>query len=143
GAAAFLMAEVVGVPYSTIALAALVPGLLYVLALMVAVRLEAGRLNLPRDPDAGIKLLYDTLTKRCYLLLPLIGIVYLMATGMTPTKAAVYCIVLALLISPWHKDTRIGLTGMLVVCRSTLYSTLPIVAAVAAAGGVIGVLNLT
>src|SRR5690606_22432503 len=70
-------------------------------------------------------------------------IIYLMATGMTPTKAAVYCIVLALLISPWHKDTRIGLTGLLAVCRSTLQSTLPIVAAVAAAGGVIGVLNLT
>jgi len=143
GAAAFLMAEIIGVPYSTIALAALVPGLLYVLALIVAVRLEAGKLNLPRDPDAGLKLLFETLKKRGYLLLPLIGIVYLMATGMTPTRAAVYCIILALLISPWRKDTRIGLTGLLVVCRNTLFSTLPIVAAVAAAGGVIGVLNLT
>jgi len=143
GAAAFLMAEIIGVPYSTIAMAALVPGLLYVLALVIAVRLEAGKLNLPRDPDAGIRLLLETLKKRGYLLLPLFGIVYLMATGMTPTKAAVYCIALALLISPWRKDTRIGLTGLLVVCRDTLRSTLPIVAAVAAAGAVIGVLNLT
>lgn len=143
GAAAFLMAEIVGVPYSTIAFAALVPGLLYVLALLVAVRLEAGKLDLARDTTGGLAFLAETLKKRGYLLLPLVGIIALLFAGMTPTRAAVYCIVLALLISPWHKDTRIGLTGLLVVCRNTLIATLPIVAAVAAAGIVIGVLNLT
>ncbi len=143
GAAAFLMAEIVGVPYSTIALAALVPGLLYVLALLVGVRLEAGKLNLARDTAGGLKFLLETLKSRGYLLTPLIGIIVLLFTGMTPTRAAVYCIILALVISPWRKETRIGLAGLLVSCRNTLYSTVPIIAAVAAAGVVIGVLNLT
>ncbi|UYQ72006.1 TRAP transporter fused permease subunit [Pelagibacterium flavum] len=143
GAAAFLMAEIIGVPYSTIALAALVPGLLYVLALLVAVRLEAGKLDLARDTTGGVGFLIETLKTRGYLLLPLIGIIVLLFMGMTPTRAAVYCIGFALLISPWRKETRIGLTGLLVVCRNTLFATLPIVAAVAAAGIVIGVLNLT
>lgn len=143
GAAAFLMAEIIGVPYSTIALAALVPGLLYVFALMIAVRLEAGKLNLARDTAGGMAFLWETLKTRGYLLIPLIGIIVLMSFGMTPTRAAVFCIVLALLISPWRKDTRLGPISLVLVCRDTLISTVPIIAAVAAAGIVIGVLNLT
>lgn len=143
GAAAFLMAEIIGVPYSQIALAALVPGLLYVLALMISVRLEAGRLGLAVDHEGGVKLLLETLRQRGYLLLPLLGLIVLLALGMTPTKAAVYCLIFALFISPWKRETRVGLTDLLLVCRDTLISTLPIVAAVAAAGVVIGVLNLT
>ena len=143
GAAAFLMAEMIGVPYSQIALAALVPGLLYVLALMVSVRLEAGRLGLERDASGGLALLKETVIRRGYLLLPLVGLVALLVNGMTPTRAAVYCLVFGLLISPWRKETRVGLLDLVLVCRDTLVSTLPIVAAVAAAGVVIGVLNLT
>jgi TRAP transporter 4TM/12TM fusion protein len=143
GAAAFLMAEMIGVPYQQIALAALVPGLLYVLALLVAVRLEAGRLGLERDTSGGRRLLWETLARRGYLLLPLIALVVLLARGMTPTQAAVYCLAFALLISPWRKETRVGPLELALVCRNTLIATLPIVAAVAAAGVVIGVLNLT
>ncbi len=75
GAAAFLMAEIIQVPYATIALAALIPGLLCILALMTAVWLEAGRLGLDRDPQAGFWLLRDTLLCRGYLLLPLIALI--------------------------------------------------------------------
>ncbi|WP_157018164.1 TRAP transporter permease [Mesorhizobium xinjiangense] len=143
GAAAFLMAEIIGVPYSQIALAALVPGLLYVVALMVAVRLEAGRLGLERDTEAGLALLRETLVRRGYLLLPLVGLVAFLVMGYTPTRAAVMCLVLALAISPWRSATRVGPMGLVMVCRDTLLATMPIVAAVAAAGVVIGVLNLT
>lgn len=143
GAAAFLMAEIVGVPYSQVALAALVPGLLYVLALMIAIRLEAGRLNIARDAAGGLTFLWQTLKTRGYLLLPLIGMIALLFDGTTPTRAAVYCIVLALLISPWRRQTRAGPIDLVHVCRDTLTSVMPIVAAVAAAGVVIGVLNLT
>jgi TRAP transporter 4TM/12TM fusion protein len=143
GAAAFLMAEIIGVPYSTIALAALVPGLLYVFAVLVAVRLEAGKLGLARDTAGGLKFLVETLRTRGYLLAPLVGMIALLSFGVTPIRAAVYCITLALLISPWRRETRLGLGTLVVVCRDTLIATLPIVAAVAAAGVVIGVLNLT
>lgn len=143
GAAAFLMAEIIGVPYSTIAFSALVPGLLYVLALIIAVRLEAGKLDLPRDTAGGIAFLLETLKTRGYLLIPLVGIIVLMSMGVSPTRAAVFCIAIAFLISPWHKDTRVGPIGLVQVCRDALIAALPIIAAVAAAGIVIGVLNLT
>ena len=143
GAAAFLMAEIIGVPYPTIALAALIPGLLYVLALMIAVWLEAGRLGLERDLNAGWQLLRDTMVRRGYLLLPLIALIALMFSGYTPTRAAVLCLLAGLVISVFRPETRVGPLGLVQVCRDTLVSVLPIVDAVAAAGVVIGVLNLT
>lgn len=143
GAAAFLMAEIIRVPYATIALAALIPALLYVLALMIAVWLEAGRLGLDRDPQAGLNLLRETLLRRGYLLAPLIGLIALLYAGYSPTRAAVLCLVIALAISPWRRETRVGLVALARVCRDTLVATMPIVVAVAAAGVVIGVLNLT
>ncbi|MCE8023218.1 TRAP transporter permease [Billgrantia aerodenitrificans] len=143
GAAAFLMAEMIGVPYAQIALAALIPALLYVFALMLAVYLEAGRLGLERDTSGGLKFLAQTLMQRGYLLLPLITLIVLMMQGRSPTQAAVVAIIFGLLISPWHKLTRVGPIDLIEVCKDTLKATLPIVAAVAAAGTVIGVLNLT
>ncbi|MAF17533.1 MAG: C4-dicarboxylate ABC transporter permease [Marinomonas sp.] len=143
GAAAFLMAEMIGIPYAEVALAALVPALLYILALMISVRLEAGRLGLERDNEAGLRLLMETLKAKSYLLLPLIALVGLMIAGKSPTQAAVLGIVVGLLISPWKASTRINWVDLIQSCKETLLNTLPIVAAVASAGVVIGVLNLT
>lgn len=143
GAAAFLMAEMIGIPYAEVALAALVPALLYILALMVSVRLEAGRLNLQPDTEAGWQLLKETLKSKSYLLLPLFALVGLMIAGKSPTQAAVVGIVVGLAISPWRKATRVNWVDLIESCKETLTNTLPIVAAVASAGIVIGVLNLT
>jgi TRAP transporter 4TM/12TM fusion protein len=143
GAAAFLMAEMIGIPYAEVALAALVPALLYILALMIAVRLEAGRLNLARDTEAGLQLLLETLKTKSYLLLPLVVLIGLMVSGKSPTQAAVMGILAGLLVCPWKKATRINFVDLIDACKETLSNTLPIVAAVAAAGVVIGILNLT
>jgi TRAP transporter 4TM/12TM fusion protein len=143
GAAAFLMAEIIGVPYSHIALAALIPGGLYVIALLVAVRLEAGKLGLARDETGGLAALGAALLWRGYLLLPLIALVGFLIAGYTPTRAAVYCLAMGLVIMPWRRETRLDPIGLVRVCMDTVRATVPIVAAVAAAGAVIGVLNLT
>ncbi len=143
GAAAFLMAEMIGVPYAEIALAALVPALLYLLALMISVRLEAGRLGLKPDSEAGWALLKTTLQTKIYLLLPLAVLVGLMISGQSPTQAAVMGIIAGLVISPWQPETRVNWADLIDSCKDTLVNTLPIVAAVASAGIVIGILNLT
>lgn len=143
GAAAFLMAEIIGIPYAEVALAALIPALLYIFALMVAVRLEAGRLNLERDSAGGLRFLWQALRYRSYLLLPLVSLIALMISGQSPTRAAVVSIVVGLLVSPWKAETRVNFIDLVAVCKDTLLATMPIVAAVAAAGTVIGIMNLT
>nr|WP_320144956.1 TRAP transporter fused permease subunit [uncultured Cohaesibacter sp.] len=143
GAAAFLMAEMTQIPYSTIAAAAAIPALLYVFALLVAVRLEAGKFNLERSNPEDIPSIWTVLIKQGYMLLPLIALVGFLIYGFTPAKAAVLCIAATLLLAPWRKETRISLDDLIHVCVVTVRNVMPIIAAVAVAGILIGVLTLT
>ena len=80
GAAAFLMAEYMGIPYIEVATKAIIPALLYFAGIFITVHLEAKKLGLkgvPRDQlPKGIYLL-----KNCYLILPLVLLVWLVASG--------------------------------------------------------------
>ncbi len=143
GAAAFLMAEMTQIPYATIAAAAAIPALMYVFALLVAVRLEAGKFNLPRANPDEIPSIWSVLRKQGYMLLPLVALIGFLAYGFTPGKAAVLCIIATLLLSPWSKDTRVSIADVLEVCVVTLRNVMPIIGAVAIAGILIGVLTLT
>ncbi|WP_353222936.1 TRAP transporter permease [Salinisphaera hydrothermalis] len=143
GAAAFLMAEMTKIPYGTIAISALVPALLYVLSVLVAVRLEAGKDDLGRMSAEDIPDVKAILLKRAYLLAPLVALVAALAMGYTPMRAGAAAIVVALALTPWSKSTRLSPWQLVEVCTSTLKITIGIVAAVAAAGILIGVLTLT
>lgn len=143
GAAAFLMAEIIGMPYSQIAFAAILPSFLYVLALFVAVRLEAGKLALACDEAGGLRIVIAVLRRQGYMLLPLIALVALLIADMTPMRAAVMSLGLAFLLMPWSKASRVSPMGLVAICVETVTATVPIIAAIAAAGVVIGVLSLT
>ena len=105
GAAAFLMAEYMGVTYASVALKAILPALLYFTGIFLAVHLEARRLNLkgvPRDqlPKFGI------LIRSIYLLLPLVILVWMVSTGTRTLQfSASIAILLAILVSLPHMFT--------------------------------------
>ncbi|PTW63052.1 TRAP transporter 4TM/12TM fusion protein [Breoghania corrubedonensis] len=143
GAAAFLMAEMTGIPYVTIALAALIPALLYVLALLVAVRLEAGKFNMARAGDEDVPSVWNVLSTRGYMLAPLVVLVGFLIYGYTPMKSVVFAIAMALVIMPLSKATRVSPKNLLLATTETMRNTLSVVAAVATAGVLIGVLTLT
>ncbi|SLN48192.1 Sialic acid TRAP transporter permease protein SiaT [Aquimixticola soesokkakensis] len=143
GAAAFLMAELTQTPYATIAAAALIPALLYVFALLVGVREEAGKYDLGRGDDGEIPKLREVLFKRGHLLLPLLALIVFLAIGYTPAAAAVLCLIATLIVATATKATRIGPVAILEVMMNTVKNVLPVVAAVAVAGMLIGVLTLT
>ncbi|SPJ24213.1 TRAP transporter permease [Palleronia abyssalis] len=143
GAAAFLMAELTQTPYATIAAAALIPALLYVFAMLVAVREEAGKRDLARADPADIPAMSEVLKTSGHLLIPLIALIVFLAVGYTPSAAAVLCIIATLLVSVISKETRIGPKGLVEVMMLTVRNVLPVVAAVAIAGMLIGVLTLT
>lgn len=87
GAVAFIMAETIGIPYSEVALAAVIPAFLYFFSAFWMVHLEAGRANLlglrKEDCPSAIK----ALVQKWYLLLPLAILVYLLFSGFTPLFA--------------------------------------------------------
>ena len=95
GAAAFVMAEWLGIPYLKICLAAIVPAVLHFYAIATMVHFEAlknGMAGLPREMLPRVK---DVLRERGILMLPLVVIVYLLIAGNTPFLAAFWAIILA------------------------------------------------
>ena len=99
GAAAFLMAEYMNTTYATVALKAILPALLYFTGIFLSVHLEAKRLRLqgiPRDQLPKMKILIRSI----YLLLPLIVLVWLVASGTRTLQfSAAIAIVLTVLVS--------------------------------------------
>ena len=98
GAAAFLMAEYLGVPYGEIALRAILPAVLYFAGIFIAVHLEAKRLKLKGVPEDELPK-FRNLLPRIYLLLPLIVLVALVATNTrTMQFSAAIAIVISILV---------------------------------------------
>jgi len=143
GAAAFVMAEFLGIPYISVAKHALIPALLYYLALFMSIHFEAvrtGLQGLSREELPGLK---RVLVARGHLFAPLIVVVYLMIRGYTPMYAALYAILATVLFSLLRRETRLGPREILKALEEGARNTVPIATACAAAGIVVGVVTLT
>ena len=102
GAAAFLMAEYMGIPYMQVALKAVIPAVLYFTGIFIAVHLEAKALGIKGIPISSLPT-WGHLMRRCYLTLPLFLLVVLVATGArTMAFAAAISILVAMLVGYIH-----------------------------------------
>jgi len=98
GAAAFLMADFIGVPYSDILVRAIFPAVLYFTGIFIAVHLEAKKYNLTGIPKEKLPV-FKSLLKKIYLLLPLILLVIWVSNNMmTMQRAAAYSIIAAIVV---------------------------------------------
>ncbi|HPI97163.1 MAG TPA: TRAP transporter permease [Synergistales bacterium] len=143
GAAAFIMAEFLGVPYIKVALAAIVPALLYYFAVMVQVHLEASRLGLMGLPKDRLPKLWDLLRRKGHLLIPLFGIVYFLLSGYTPLKAAYYGILITVGVSFLNKETRLSPKKLKEALESGARGALGVACACGTVGIIVGTATLT
>ncbi|MGB9840571.1 TRAP transporter permease [Thermovenabulum sp.] len=143
GAAAFLMAEFTKIPYSRIIGAAAIPALLYYFGVWTGVHLEAKRLGLRGLSKEELPKFKEIVLERGHLIIPLVAIVYLLVTGFTPMKAALYAIFLSIISAMLRKNTRISLTDIINGLEQGARSALGVIAATACAGIIIGVVTLT
>lgn len=143
GAAAFLMAEFVGVPYIDIVKAALIPAILYFMGVWLGVHFEAKRKNLKGVPREELPKPLDILKERGHLAIPLIVIVYLLVTGYTPMRAALYAIGLSIVAACTRKSTRLSLADIFNGLIAGAKGILSVLVACAAAGIIIGVVTKT
>ena len=145
GAAAFLMAEFLQIPYSEVVLAALVPALLYYTALFIQADLEAARKGITRVPQADIPLARDVLPGLHFLLPFVVLIVGLFAFNIQPETAvlasAVVLIAGAFIFG--YRGERPHLGKLVDSIRETGIGVIEIILIVAGAGFVIGVLSLS
>jgi len=144
GAAAFVMAEFLGVPYAKVALAALLPALLYYLALFVQVDLEAGSTGISRVPEDQIPPLAAVIRKGWIFFIPIGIIVYLLFfMNLDAAKAAYYAAALTLPASFLRRESRITFAKVVTILEGTGQAMLEVAVVCAVAGIVIGVLTLT
>jgi TRAP transporter 4TM/12TM fusion protein len=143
GAAAFIIASVIGKPYLTICIAAFVPAVLSFLSVYVIVHFEAERYNIKGLPKADLPRLWPVLKKRGHLVLPIVILVLMLVAGSTAMKAGFYSIISVVIVSAFQKDTRMGIKRILLAMENGARAVLPIAAACACSGIVVGVLTLT
>ncbi|MGE0312776.1 MAG: TRAP transporter permease [Lautropia sp.] len=145
GAAAFVMAEFLGVSYLTVAGFALLPAVLYYLAVFMAVHFEARRIGLVGLPVADIPRMRTVLLERGHLFLPLVVIVVVLLMGKSAALSAL-CGIASVIPTTWlRRSTRGTFTWRAIVeaLESGARNTLVVALACACAGIVIGTITLT
>lgn len=143
GAAAFIMAETLGVSYLTICIAAVIPALLYYFGLLAQVHLRAERDNLTGLDKSELPRLSEVLRTRGHLLIPLIFLVALLFAGYSPMLAASSTIVLTVVVAAFRKETRLGFRDILKALETGARDTLGVAIACAAVGITVGVFTQT
>ncbi|CEG28567.1 TRAP transporter permease [Bacillus sp. B-jedd] len=144
GAAAFLMVEFIGggITYWDIAKAAAIPALLYFTGIWIMTHFEAKRIGLRGLTDEEMPNRREVL-KKIYLLIPILAVIILMMSGISVMRAALWAIVITVLVSAIRKDTRIGIRGIIEALVDGARTALGVAAATAAAGIIVGVVTKT
>ena len=143
GAAAFLMAEFIGVPYFDVVKAAAIPAVLYYTGVWIGVHLEAKKNGLKGIPRNELPKFAELFVERGHLALPLAGIIYLLIAGYSPTRAALAAIVLAIFASFLRKSTRMKPMEIIEGLEKGAKGVLGVMIACASAGIIIGVVTKT
>lgn len=143
GAAAFIMASYTNTPYSQIMLAAIIPAVLYFLGVFLGVHFESKKHGIIGVPKSQLPSFRKLMMERGYLILPLVVIFYTLLSGKTPMRAALIGIFVAFLVSLVRKETRMKPWQIIKAFEEGARVALPVIAACAAAGIIVGVVVQT
>ncbi|MDL2272473.1 TRAP transporter permease [Desulfovibrio sp. OttesenSCG-928-I05] len=143
GAGAFIMAQFLGVSYTVVAIAAIVPAVLYYAAVIVQVHLEAQRLGLKGLPRDRLPNLWRLLKERGFLLIPLVAIVYFLVSGYTPLMAAFFGILTCIPLSWMNRETRLTPSKLAEAFEAGARGALSVACACGCVGIIVGTGTLT
>lgn len=141
GSAAFIMAEFTGIRYADIAVAAIVPAFLYYFCVYLQVHLRSVKLGI-----TGLKEVpgfLDTMRRGGMFLVPLLALITALLIGYSPNFVAVFGTLAVIAVAMLNRKTRLGLKALYEILAETTLRVVPVVAACAAAGLVVGGLTMT
>lgn len=142
GAGAFIMAEVTGIPYVEIVIAAVIPALLYFLAVFFMVDNEAIQRGLRGLPRKELPDLWE-MVRRIYLFLPLVILIYALVSGYSIVRAGTLGLIAAFVTSWLHREGRMGPRAVASALEIATRNSLQLIAVCACAGIIVGVIGLT
>ncbi len=129
--------------FGTPVMASVLGAILYYLGVYFQVHLRSVKLNLVGMDKSKIPSLTQTLKTGSYYIIPVVILIYVMESGMTPSLAAIYATAATFLLSFIRKDNWITLKRVIEIFISAVYQIAPLAVATAAAGIIIGIINLT
>ncbi len=141
GAGGFIMAELTGVPYSTIMLVAIFPALMYFFSVFCMVHYEAKMYNIVGEKSEFSAM--EIFKKQWFYMIPLIVITIFMLYGFSPGYSAILGLVSCIGVSYVRKETRIGPKRFIEASRAGTENSLKIGATVGVIGIIIGVLTFS
>jgi len=145
GAAAFVMAEFLAVPYAQVALWAAIPALLYYVAVFFAVHFEAKRLGLAGVPKSELPRFFAVMGERGHLFVLILVVLFGLMLGYSAPLSALVAALLCLPVALLRASTRVGITwsSVLSALQDGARNTLAVAMACACAGIVIGCVTIT
>jgi TRAP transporter 4TM/12TM fusion protein len=146
GTAAFIMPEFLGVPYGTVAIAALVPGILYYLGDFMQIDLRAAKIGLKPLPPEEIPTFQQVFRKGWYFLVPIGLLVYtIFILFLRPELAALVSIIGLLMVVVLNKEQRkvLRMNNLLRLLQASTRSMIEITIVCAAAGFIVGLVTYT
>ncbi|SDI05199.1 TRAP transporter permease [Alteribacillus bidgolensis] len=144
GASAFIMAEMLGIPYSDIALAALLPALLFYIGVIVQIHLRASKEGLKGISKDNLPAVKQVMKERGHLLIPLLFLMYMLfLSGRTIIFSAFLTILVTIVVAMLRKTTRMSGRDILQALENGARTALGVAIACAAVGIIVGVATLT
>lgn len=143
GAAIFIMIEFTGLSFVAIITAAIFPAILYFISVLMMVHFEAKRLNLKGTPKQYLPNVIPAFIGALPLLIPIITIVYLLISGVSPLKAAFYATLLLIASTYLSKETRLTPRKIIKALEMGAKNAMAVTAAIAACGIIAGVVTMT
>jgi TRAP transporter 4TM/12TM fusion protein len=142
-AAAFIMADFVGIPFRQVALAAVIPALLYFFCVFMTVHFEAKKLGLRKVPREEMPSLLGTLSRDGYLFLPVLALIWYLYQGFTEEMAGLMAIATTFAISFVRRSSALTPERLLKAFETGAQTAVTVAMAVASAGLIIGCLFLS
>ena len=141
GAGAFLMAEITGIPYTQLIVAAIIPAVLYFISIYFMVDLEAVKTGLSGMPRSELPA-FKPLFKQIYLLLPVVILVSVLFMGYSVIRAGTLAMLSVVAVS-WGGPYRMGIRRILSAFAQATKMLIQLVSVCACAGIIVGVIGLT
>ena len=145
GAAAFVMAEFLGVSYGQVVIWAIIPAMLYYIACFAAVHFEAKRRGIVGVPRSELPKLGAVMRERGHMFLPVVAILVVMYSGFSAPMAALAGVVACFPVAAFRQSTRhyVTFSNLIAACVDGAKNALSVAMACAAAGVVIAVVTLS
>ncbi len=144
GAAAFIMAETLGIKYNYLLVCAIIPAVIYYLGILFQIQLRADRLNMKPTPREELPKVGQVMKESGHLAIPIIFLVYMLFfSGKTVIMAAFYSIICTIVVAELRKNTRMSLNDIIAALAKSAVSTVSVAIACACVGCIVGVCSIT